>query len=127
MSVVACPKCGEEVSVPHEAPREAKVRCPLCAEVYQLYEALVALPPMLEIVEMPEGYIPPRNHVMAEEQSFARAAVGSPDSFSRAAFGRSLSEVDEDQADLALAGAGSAPPNRRLLRQRPRNSSAASR
>jgi hypothetical protein len=56
MSVVACPKCAEKVSLPEKTPGAAKVRCPLCSATYELSEALAAVPPMLEVVELPEGY-----------------------------------------------------------------------
>jgi hypothetical protein len=56
MSVVACPKCLEKVTLPPKAPPAAKVRCPLCGENYELAEALANAPPVLEIVELPEGY-----------------------------------------------------------------------
>src|SRR5687767_7943744 len=58
MSIVACPKCAEKVSLPPKAPPEAKVRCPLCGENYLLSEAMSTMPPMLEVLELPEGYHP---------------------------------------------------------------------
>jgi hypothetical protein len=58
MSVVACPKCAEKVTLPPKTPPAAKVRCPLCGENYLLEEAMSALPPMLEVLEQPEGYLP---------------------------------------------------------------------
>jgi hypothetical protein len=58
MSVVACPKCSEKVSLPEKTPPAAKVRCPLCSEQYLLSEALASLPPRLEVVELPDDYIP---------------------------------------------------------------------
>lgn len=58
MSVVACPKCAEKVTLPPKAPPTAKVRCPLCGEDYLLEEAMSTMPPMLEVLELPEGYQP---------------------------------------------------------------------
>lgn len=58
MSVVACPKCAEKVTLPPKAPPSAKVRCPLCGENYLLEEAMATMPPMLEVLELPEGYRP---------------------------------------------------------------------
>jgi hypothetical protein len=58
MSVVACPKCAEKVTLPPQTPPAARVRCPLCGENYLLEEAMSALPPMLEVLELPEGYLP---------------------------------------------------------------------
>lgn len=68
MSVVACPKCAEKVTLPPKTPPAAKVRCPLCAEDYLLEEAMSTLPPMLEVLELPEGYQP------AEEVDISTAA-----------------------------------------------------
>lgn len=53
MSVVACPRCNEEVTVPN-APASARVSCPLCGESYLLSEALLSRPPMLVVHEVPE-------------------------------------------------------------------------
>lgn len=58
MSVVACPKCAEKVTLPPKTPPAAKVRCPLCGEHYLLEEAMSTMPPMLEVLELPEGYQP---------------------------------------------------------------------
>jgi hypothetical protein len=58
MSVVACPKCAEKVTLPPKTPPAAKVRCPLCGENYLLEEAMATMPPMLEVLELPEGYQP---------------------------------------------------------------------
>jgi hypothetical protein len=58
MSVVACPKCAEKVTLPPKTPPAAKVRCPLCGEHYLLEEAMSSMPPMLEVLELPEGYQP---------------------------------------------------------------------
>ena len=58
MSVVACPKCAEKVTLPPRTPPAAKVRCPLCGENYLLEEAMSTMPPMLEVLELPQGYQP---------------------------------------------------------------------
>jgi hypothetical protein len=51
MSIVSCPRCRDEVSVPAKASPSALVRCPLCREQYRLEEALDQLPPALIVVE----------------------------------------------------------------------------
>src|SRR3954468_22407069 len=50
MSVIRCPRCRDEVSVPPGASARALVRCPLCLEQYLLSEALADAPPPLVII-----------------------------------------------------------------------------
>lgn len=93
MSVVACPKCTEKVSLPPKTPPAAKVRCPLCGDNYLLSEAMDTLPPMLEVLELPEGYSP-----IAEDVDISAAAfLASPD--------RKPPSDEEDEGELRLEGA----------------------
>lgn len=50
MTIVACPRCRDEVTVPAGASRKALVRCPLCEEEYLLGDALANVPPALIVV-----------------------------------------------------------------------------
>src|SRR4051794_24415335 len=50
MTIVRCPRCRDEVSVPARATARALVRCPLCLEQYLLAEALANAPPPLIII-----------------------------------------------------------------------------
>jgi hypothetical protein len=50
MTVVRCPRCRDEVTVPNGATERALVRCPLCLEQYLLAEALANAPPLLAII-----------------------------------------------------------------------------
>jgi hypothetical protein len=50
MTIVRCPRCRDEVSVPAKATTRALVRCPLCLEQYLLAEALANAPPPLIII-----------------------------------------------------------------------------
>jgi hypothetical protein len=50
MSIVRCPRCRDEVTIPAKAPLTALVRCPLCHEKYLLSEAASQLPPALILV-----------------------------------------------------------------------------
>src|SRR5688500_7791420 len=50
MTIVHCPRCRDEVTVPAKAPPKALVRCPLCLEEYLLSEALAEMPPTLLVV-----------------------------------------------------------------------------
>ena len=51
MTVVQCPRCRDEVTVPAKASPRALVRCPLCLEEYTLREALAELPPTLIVID----------------------------------------------------------------------------
>jgi hypothetical protein len=51
MSIVSCPRCRDEVTVPAKAKPSAVVRCPLCREEYRLDEALEQLPPSLVVID----------------------------------------------------------------------------
>jgi len=51
MTVVHCPMCCEQVTVPEAATGQMRVRCPLCQEEYQLTAALAALPPELIVID----------------------------------------------------------------------------
>ena len=50
MSVVRCPRCRDEVTLPAKASSKALVRCPLCLEEYLLAEALTHAPPTLLVI-----------------------------------------------------------------------------
>jgi len=50
MTIVRCPRCRDEVTVPAKASGRALVRCPLCLEEYLLAEALGSAPPPLVII-----------------------------------------------------------------------------
>lgn len=50
MTIVHCPRCRDEVTVPAKASPQALVRCPLCLEEYLLAEALAEMPPTLLVV-----------------------------------------------------------------------------
>src|SRR5688572_10777520 len=61
MTIVRCPRCRDEVTVPPRAAGGALVRCPLCMEPYLLSEALAQVPPELIIVsdKVREGFAAP--------------------------------------------------------------------
>jgi hypothetical protein len=50
MTIVRCPRCRDEVTVPTKASGQALVRCPLCLEEYLLAEATAQLPPPLIVI-----------------------------------------------------------------------------
>ena len=51
MSISSCPSCGKQVTIPTGVGTSAKVRCPLCHSQYTLADALVNMPPLLELVD----------------------------------------------------------------------------
>lgn len=80
MSIVACPRCRDEVTLPPKLSPNARVRCPLCRDEYILSEALAAMPPSLIVLDHgPDadvsGYGEPEYRV-AGEPAMAGAASG---------------------------------------------------
>lgn len=56
MSIVACPRCRDEVTLPARLSPQARVRCPLCRDEYTLSEALAKMPPTLIVLDAgPDG------------------------------------------------------------------------
>jgi hypothetical protein len=51
MSISACPRCFQKISIPAGVRATAKVRCPLCQAQYVLADALAEMPPMLEVID----------------------------------------------------------------------------
>ncbi len=51
MSTSSCPQCGKQVTIPSGVGTSTKVRCPLCHSQYTLADALVNMPPLLELVD----------------------------------------------------------------------------
>lgn len=51
MSIVACPRCRDEVTLPAKVSPQARVRCPLCRDEYILSEALAKMPPALIVLD----------------------------------------------------------------------------
>lgn len=76
MTIVRCPRCRDEVSVPAGASREALVRCPLCLEQYRLAEALTGVPPALVVIADERGGVAEGD---AAEPEYAFSAEQPPD------------------------------------------------
>ncbi len=51
MSTTSCPHCSGQVTLPVGVSNSATVRCPLCHAHYTLADALVNMPPLLEVVQ----------------------------------------------------------------------------
>ena len=83
MTIVSCPRCRDEVTVPAKASRRAIVRCPLCLEQYSLAEALADMPPALIVVEdagASEEALTPAGTATAEGGGIYQVAGGVFDS-----------------------------------------------
>lgn len=52
-TIVNCPECDQPVSLPSNAPPQARARCPLCAAEYPVEDALKGLPPALVLLDVP--------------------------------------------------------------------------
>ena len=50
MAISSCPRCTQQVTLPVGVSTHAQVRCPLCRAEYTLADALVNMPPLLEVV-----------------------------------------------------------------------------
>jgi hypothetical protein len=53
MSISSCPRCTQQVTLPVGVSTSAQVRCPLCRAQYSLADALVNMPPLLEVIGDP--------------------------------------------------------------------------
>lgn len=51
MSISSCPRCAKQVTLPTGVSHSVQVRCPLCHAQYPLADALVNMPPLLEVIE----------------------------------------------------------------------------
>jgi len=58
MSTTSCPRCSGQVTLPLGVRNDAMVRCPLCHAHYSLADALVNMPPILEVVENADEALP---------------------------------------------------------------------
>lgn len=52
MSTTSCPRCSGQVTLPVGVSNSTTVRCPLCHAHYTLADALVNMPPLLEVVDV---------------------------------------------------------------------------
>lgn len=83
MSIVACPRCRDEVTLPAKVSPQARVRCPLCRDEYILSEALAKMPPALIVLDPgPEvaggGYSEPEYKVAESAPAMGGVFDSSP-------------------------------------------------
>jgi hypothetical protein len=71
MTIVRCPRCRDEVTLPDKASPRALVRCPLCLEEYLLAEVLADAPPTLIVIggEVPGEILAPPGSGWGEPQA----------------------------------------------------------
>lgn len=80
MTIAACPRCHDEVTIPNGASGNAEVRCPLCQETYLLSEALDSMPPALIVIDDPDAGV-----AAASTPAFAAAGAASAEASAPAA------------------------------------------
>ena len=94
MSISACPRCAQQISIPAGVSSTAKVRCPICREQYVLADALAGLPPLLEVID--ELSEPADDWLAAPEAPAMQAAAVEPPA-----------EIMDDDATLDFSEAAS--------------------
>jgi hypothetical protein len=109
MTIIRCPRCRDEVSVPPRATSRALVRCPLCLEQYLLAEAMSNAPPALVII----------GGEVAQE---AIAAPTTEDEYRLAGGPVATPEYHPGRVAAANAAAAARPALRAGPRPRPRQS-----
>ena len=77
MTIASCPRCSEEVTLPHGGQEDSRVACPLCREEFLLGDVLQELPPALILLDAPVdpgededpivGVIQPEDDPVSEE------------------------------------------------------------
>jgi len=111
MTIVQCPRCRDEVTVPARAQARSLVRCPLCLEQYVLGEALAEIPPSLIVLDGSGGDEEP---ALVEAGIAQEAKAGGEDEYR-------LSGGFERAFDARpAAGAGVSPARPAVKGQRPK-------
>jgi hypothetical protein len=95
MSTTSCPRCSGQVTLPLGVSNSTVVRCPLCHAHYTLADALVNMPPLLEVVDEAE--------LTAEWRDSAPEEVADAEDAVREG---SLDDLDLDEAPTADTVAG---------------------
>lgn len=136
MTTVNCPKCDEQVRMPADASAEARVQCPLCADEFELSEALDQLAPMLVVLHDPgrayavtspleKSYAEAEIDLAAEseDESESESESGTPEfSFEAPSPARAATPAFSFENGSATSGAAGSASSRRARSQRPQKS-----
>lgn len=121
MTIVRCPRCRDEVTLPDKPSPRALVRCPLCLEEYLLGEVLADAPPTLIVIggEVPSEVLAPPGSGLGEPQASLEYQLAeereSPAAVAAAAFGQ---PSDIASGSLAVGPSTGLRPTTRGVRPR---------
>lgn len=128
MTTVNCPKCDEQVRMPDNASAQARVQCPLCADEFELSEALAGLAPMLVVLDDPGrafagSLAAGTSFAEADQVGEAESDDASPDfSFESSLTERAATPAFSFEDGSASSGKPGATSARRARSQRPQKS-----
>jgi hypothetical protein len=103
MLTASCPKCAKQVTVPHAARPESRVRCPLCAEEYSLESIFADLPPLLVLLDAPAPNGASGIHEGEAREASASEVSGSSNIFDFDEREKQDAQVADEDADTAIA------------------------
>ena len=106
MLTASCPKCAKQVTVPHAARPESRVRCPLCAEEYSLESIFADLPPLLVLLDAPAPNGASGIHEGETREASASEVSGSSNIFDFDEREKQDAQVADEDAVHQVVGAG---------------------
>lgn len=121
MTIVRCPRCRDEVTLPDKASPRALVRCPLCLEEYLLAEVLADAPPALIIIggEVPAEMLAPPGKGWGEPQASAEYQLKEEDAPALQAGNGALHQpADLASSSIAVGPSTGLRPATRVARPR---------
>lgn len=126
MTIVACPRCADQVVMPATASPRATVRCPLCQVEFSLAEVLERLPPTLIVVSDPDAVQPAPVLAIAAatadggEEAEVLTLEGVPDNAeAEAGDWTAAAVVVADRSSAGEATTSSTPARKRKVIRRP--------
>lgn len=105
MSTTSCPRCSAQVTLPVGVSSDTTVRCPLCHAHYTLADALVNMPPLLEVVEDVGDALPEDWYDAAASDSAGKplTAIALPDEEASEADTLEMGSLELEGLELAAA------------------------
>jgi len=108
MTIAACPRCHDDITLPTRGRPESRVQCPLCLEEMRLEEVLASIPPALILLDHADQHEP--EHETAEgwgaatEPSYEMAG-GAPakDDYLGGGIGAATTTVGAPSATIAAS------------------------